>query len=470
MSMSITTTAPKLKHLLLAGAALCASAATADARPRRLVVKEVDGQRSLADAADAALRKALAEYDLVSERSWTEAQVAARKTTAGRSAWAIASRTTGAGAVVDGFVRREGRHDVLVVTIFEAADGRELDPLTVRIGPDGMTPAQIRELREGLDRRLQWINPGDEAFAPPSPIPEVEIQKKERPRKPTLEETLGKKPTEAKPKETGSIPGCYDIHADCSVPEDLANPGKPSVPELTKRFAFWGGFYVDSRSLTWDAGGSDLDEYSGVSGRGLALSGELFPWPLAKYDGRPSGVGFSASVYKSAGAVVGIDGDDIGDYTIDQSGFTGAVHWRQPVGVWTIDGEVGYSRHGYAIEDAPMGWEVPDVAYSSAHAGAHVDLAIGKRASVGFGGRYFYTFSAGNLNDENTYGAGVTTGLSLDANFKIPLPHNMFVRGKLEWRRFSTEFDGSGEIADMELVRSGTDSTVGLIVGVGVEL
>ena len=268
-----------VKHLLLAGAALCATAAAAEARPKRIVVKAVDGKRELADVADSALRKALREYEFASLKSWNDAQQAARKAVEGAAAWARAARSTGVGAVVEGFIKQEGRHDVLIVTIFDAVDGHALDTLTVRLGADGLSKTQKRELYEGLDQRLKWIDPDDE---PQKPAPEIGIGGADTDalqKKPKIDDVLKPEPTQeprTKPKDTvvAGREGCFDTEAECAVRADLANPEKPELPERTTMFSFWTALYLDSRSLTWDApGDADLDQYTGVGGKGFVLGG-----------------------------------------------------------------------------------------------------------------------------------------------------------------------------------------------------
>ena len=66
------------------------------------------------------------------------------------------------------------------------------------------------------------------------------------------------------------------------------------------------------------------------------------------------------------------------------------------------------------------------------------------------------------------YGPGGTSGLAVNANFTVPLPQKMFVRGDLSYKRFTLEPSGGGDLTDMNGVHSATDTTVQASVEVGV--
>jgi hypothetical protein len=116
-----------------------------------------------------------------------------------------------------------------------------------------------------------------------------------------------------------------------------------------------------------------------------------------------------------------------------------------------------------------MTFEVPNTSYQYLSAGTHVDLSITERASVGFGGKWFHVLEAGDLTSVDWYGPGKTSGLSIDANFVIPLPARLFVRGDVAYTRFKTSFDGVGVITEEEGAFEAVDSNVGFKLGVGVD-
>jgi hypothetical protein len=67
------------------------------------------------------------------------------------------------------------------------------------------------------------------------------------------------------------------------------------------------------------------------------------------------------------------------------------------------------------------------------------------------------------------YGPGSASGFSLDASFVIPLPKQLFVKGDLNYRRFSTEFDGAGVITEEETVLGASDAAMNGSVNLGIQ-
>ena len=516
--MSTITT---LRNVLATAALLAAS--TADAKPRHIVITDFDGPRELADQAADAVRAVLVDYDLVAKKRWDSARANAERTNAGPASWAKAAKTAGVDAVIEGWVQAEGgRRSLMTIIVRDASDGHALDQLTVKVGTKGLSASSERELREGLEDRLSWIT---SLSTGPDPIPVVERKRigvkqdkpqhaqtsdddaddteqapaddEQRPRKkkhkkvvvedaaPAADDDQDDGETvevTAKPKakaETVATAApaerqpCLDIFGDCSVDPAVRIGEKPiHKPIPTPRFRFDGGGYFGSRTLHFQADLiENITQYDGVSSKGLSVGGTVYPFPLKKLDGQLSGIGFSLSMYHSAGSVVGIDTDDTtGDYSLNQNGFMAAIHWRQPLtGIVNIDGEVGYSQDNYIIQDPPEGYEVPDTAYRALHTGAHLDLNITDFATVGFGFRYYLVTDSGDLTSTEFYGPGKTNGLSLDTNFVVPLPKNLFVKGALEYKRYKTSFSGGGLITDDEDVFDGTDSTINGSVNLGIQ-
>jgi hypothetical protein len=514
--MSFTT---KTFRFALAAAALCAVHGAAEAKPRHIVILDFDGPRELADAGNAAVKDALADYDLVAKKRWETARVNAQRTGAGPQTWAKAAKAAGVDAVIEGWVQEEGRHKMLTVVVRDAQTGNQYDQLSVKVSPQGLSVNQAQALHDGLEERLQWIeasfegnpNPLDtvrlggtakppvgakkDKVAPPPPAAEdedddsatVAARPKKKKAKPQQEvqtteddgqTTEVTAPTKPAPTEVAALGNgkqeCYDLFGACPVdPAEVVGIKKKHEPKPTHRFRIGGGGFLSSRSLLFDAEKiENITQYPGVAGKGFSLSGEAYPFPLKKMDGQLSGIGFSFSVYKSVGSIVGIDTDNTtGDYTTNQNGFMVGVHWRQPLGdVIAIDSELGYSQDNYIIEDPPEGYEVPDTEYKAVHAGVHVDLNIAERATVGFGGRYFYMLGDGGmLNSVDFYGPGDLSGWSLDANFIVPLPKDLYVRGSLEYKRVTTEFQGVGQITEDDNVFYATDSNIALNVNLGIQ-
>jgi len=254
--------------------------------------------------------------------------------------------------------------------------------------------------------------------------------------------------------------------------EDIVTGGKAShVPRPTVKARVSGGGYYESRTLYIGAANQEgVTQYAGVPNKGLGVGASFYPFPTQKIDGIQSGIGFSFGVAHSLGSVVTFDdGDQVGDYVINQSAWDAGVHYRAPLGSsFAIDGEVGYGARNYVIEDAPMTFEVPDTSYSFLSAGGHLDLKITERASVGFGAKYLYMLGTGDLSSTDWYGPGGSAGWHLDSNFIIPLPSNLYVEGEFAYTRIKTSFDGVGEITEAEGVSEAVDSNISGSLKLGI--
>jgi hypothetical protein len=528
--MSITT---KAFRIALTAAALCAAGTgDADARARRVVVLDFDGPRALADTGRNAVVAVLGDtYEVVATKRWEQARVAVQKVVHGPQSWKKAAKKSGVDAVVEGWVQDEGRHKVLTLAVRDATTGNEIDQISFKFGKNGLSEQTTNQLKTGLDELLDWVEGttdptgkglpqvnGKEARVildakgRLGPIGDDELERvaddagserEETPRRrdddraersertertertergdrfddraETDERTdkTERKPTEtaAADPETKENIELVDIFGKKSVEADVVlGKSATHVPQPTARFMLGAGLYYGARSLVPDADSDNVQDYSARS-KGFLLSAATYPWPLKKQDGILSGIGFSFKLYHSAGSEVGADTEEeIGNYAINQNGFQGAIHWRQPLGMVSIDGEVGYGHDNYTLPaDFPADVEVPDVQYSHVHAGGHLDLHVTERATIGFGGSYLYILDTGDLSSLDWYGPGQASGFTLDANFVIPLPKQLYVRGELGYKRITTDLDGAGLITEEEAVLSTTDATMNGSVNVGIQ-
>ncbi|MEO8699069.1 MAG: hypothetical protein ABI867_03465 [Kofleriaceae bacterium] len=152
----------KALRLALAAAAFCAAASTtADAKPRRVVVLDLDGPRTLADSGRSAIVSVLGEasYDVISSKRWTDAKANVGRKVHGPALWSKAAKAAGVDAVIDGWVQEEGRTKVLTVVVTDASNGNVFDQLTIRLGSKGITEEIERKLKQGLEDRFDWIEP-----------------------------------------------------------------------------------------------------------------------------------------------------------------------------------------------------------------------------------------------------------------------------------------------------------------------
>jgi hypothetical protein len=80
-----------------------------------------------------------------------------------------------------------------------------------------------------------------------------------------------------------------------------------------------------------------------------------------------------------------------------------------------------------------------------------------------------YLLDAGDVSTEESYGAGAASGLDLETHFQIPISDALFVRGQLDYRRVSMDFEGSGNVGSMLEIGNITDSTIGGQLEIGVQ-
>lgn len=430
---------------------------------KRVAILDFDGPRALAETGRDAVVRAIGEdNDLIPPKRWLDAKTTASRTQRGPRMWSKAARQAGVDALVEGWVQAENRQKVLTVIVSDAATGKELDHVTIKLGADGLTETTLKALRQELADRLDGI----EAVSVPVPsaLEPVKLGTEVAPA------PIGPQLPTPAPVKVAAIDPATTVTLEPTRTDWL--PEQPKrISHLTPRARVAGGVGWASRSLYVGAEGDGVTQYSGVGAKQLGVDAAFYPFPTKKRDGVLSGVGFSFGVNQSLGSTVTFDdGEEVGDYNIDQHAWNAAVHYRAPLGEhFAIDGEVGYGRQTYNIDDAPSTFEVPNTSYHYLHAGTHLDLAVTERASVGFGGKLFHVLDTGDLSSEEWYGPGSSSGLGLDANFVIPLPANLYVRGELTYTRIKTSFDGVGVITEDEGAFEAVDSNVGASVKVGIE-
>ena len=522
-----TTTAFRYSFAFAVLSAL--GATTADARPKRVAVLDLEGKRAVADQGKAAIVGVLSEdYNLVSSKTWLEAKAAASRKLHGPAAWSKAARQVGVDAVVEGWINEEGRSKVLTIVITDASNGEESDQLTIKLGK-GFDADIGEKIRKGIEERFEWID--GVGGGNPAPLPEYKVKDKTkigaRPpaddvpeadddrsrrrdddrddrskrrdddrddrskrrdtrrsdrrdddrddRRDDRDEGETVRVAKIEPKETKAEKEqnlLASVFKPVTEEEDIVTGGKAShVPKATPKFSVAGGFFYGSRTLYIGAENPEgVTQYAGVPSKGLGIEASVFPFPTKKIDGIQSGIGFSFGVSHSLGSQVSFDdGQEVGEYVINQTAWNAGIHYRAALGgSLAIQGSVGYGHDGYVLEDAPMTFEVPDTSYSYLSAGGHLDLSITERATVGFGAKYLYMLGTGDLSSVDWYGPGGSGGWHLDGNFSVPLPSNMFVKGELSYTRIKTTFDGVGTITEAEAVSEAVDSTVSANVKVGI--
>lgn len=535
--MSITS---KAFRIALTASALVSAAATAEAKPRRVVILDFDGPRGLADTGHDAVVALLGEsYDVIATKRWEDARAAAMQKTHGPQVWSKAAKSSGVDAVIEGWIQDEGRHKVLTVAVREAASGNEIDSVSIKLGAKGLTEQSKSKLASELDGVLEYIEgtmdpvgsglrpvetrkmlgaktPKTEETAKPTDDDADEKPAKKASRKKVAEasdeateDDADEKPAKKKAKKAApaeSEETEIEIDAADAAPKkakakdkevatatdteakdnaDLVSlfgatsdegkkidPAASHTPKPTPRFQIGAGGYYASRTLAFEAENQTGPQtYAGVPHKGLEINAAVYPFPLKKMDGGLSGIGFSFGIAHSAGSVVTFDDlETVAEYNINQSSFDLGVHYRYPIAdLVSIDGHVNYGRTSYIINDAPESFEVPDTEYSYLGAGVKLDLNIADVASVGFGAKYMYLLDVGDIGSVDWYGPGRSSGYGLDSNVIIPLPKSLFVEGALDYQKFSTDYDGVGQVTEDEGVASSSDSTVTGRVNLGIK-
>ncbi len=520
--MSITTTSFRIA---LAAAALCAvpSVASADGA-RRVVILNFDGPQG--DTTRNAVVELLGEkYDVVATKRWTDARKEAEAHLHGPAMWLAASRKSGVDAVITGWTQAEGKHFTLTMEVLEAASGKAVDTLNAKVTEKGLTPDSTVKLETNLEQTLEEVY-GSSYVAHPLPTIKVGIDGDSKRKKDTevaivddddvkseraskkkakdaddddkpskskkvkdddaddkpskskkdKDETADKddKEKDAKATEVAVVDKPGDLNSvfsnDPLILQTVLPPKEIHISRPTPKWAIDGGFFYGTRSFTLVADNPDLIQYPGNPQQGVQISATVYPWPTQKMDGQLSGFGASFSVGHSIGSSVTFTDDDgtNGEYVVQTTSWEAGLHYRWPFEMGSLDASVTYGNQSLAIEDAPQSLETPDTQYTYVGVGGHADLKITDRASVGFGAHYMFVLDAGDAVSTDWYGPGSASGLQLDADFVVPLPMNLYIRGEIKYTRINIDFVGVGGQFDDDGVQSATDTTIQASANVGV--
>ena len=491
-------------------ASLLAASATAEAKPRRVVVLDFDGPRVLADVGRSSVMSLLGDqYDVVATRRWETAR--AQAAGHGPQQWRQAAKQAGVDAVIEGWVQDEGRHHVMTVAVRDAATGNEIDTITIKLGSTGVSTDQGHQLAAQLDDIFGFIDDDPTASQTTSSLPDVRTMrpmlgahhapppaddadddddeddapkpkhhKKHHRVEPADDDDdaeVVKKPevkvaaaTDDDKKDTSDL---VTLFGPDSKEAEIVSEGKTThVPRPTPRFAISAGGYYSSRGITFDhdPNAANTVDFPASSIHGLQINAEVFPAPLKKQDGGLSGVGVSASIAHSLGTTfTAMDSSGYGDYPYNHSQWELGAHYRYPIDMITIDGGVTYGNVTHTIVDLPQSIAIPDTSYSYVSAGAHLALAVSDRANIGFGAKYLYLLETGDISSEDWFGAGTAWGMTLSGDFTIPLPSNMYVRGDLEYRRITLDFEGSGALVPTYGMWGATDTAITGSANLGID-
>ena len=264
------------------------------------------------------------------------------------------------------------------------------------------------------------------------------------------------------------------LGADTEEQKVIAASKGPRVMTPTPKYFLEGGGFVSSRGMSFTHNPPDsvqqAPDYPAQGLAGISIQGSIYPYPVNKLDYDPSGIGFSFGLQKSVGSLLSAydpNQNTYGDYVIDNTAYNGAIHYRMPFDMLVADADISYGKFGYTIQG--LGTNIPDVDYTYLGIGGTVDLKVTDRTRAGFGAHYMYLLDAGDVSDETWYGSGSASGLDLEAHFQIPISDMLFVRGTVDYRRVSMDFEQSGDIASALEIGNITDSTIGGSALLGVQ-
>ena len=250
---------------------------------------------------------------------------------------------------------------------------------------------------------------------------------------------------------------------------EIVSEGKTKhAPKPTPRFMIAAGPYLSSRGLTFNYDQSVVGyppEYPAQPIKGFQAGAAVYPMPAKAKDGDLSGVGFSFNIGHSVASHITAayeNGDEVitGDYTVEHLTWDVGAHYRWPIDYVAIDIHAAYGGFAHGHSDLPDDVSIPETSYKYLGAGANIDLKVTEGTTVGFGARYLYLLSAGEISDQTWYGAGTAWGAALDANFVIPIHKSLYVKGAVEYKRVKINFDQSGELADQWAVSDVVDSAM----------
>jgi hypothetical protein len=286
------------------------------------------------------------------------------------------------------------------------------------------------------------------------------------------------------PGVTSGTASIIDIFGPDSVEAKVMTDKKdPTVLRPSPKFEFAFGTFAQDRGMSFTQDPPDFaatpPSYPATGMYGITVNAAVFPKPIQKYGSDLTGFGGTFRIQKSLGASISANdtvNDTYGDYSLDYTSWEGAAHYRYPIvdGLLLLDGQVSYGRSSYQLEsDFPASVQIPDVAYEYLGVGGTAELAITERSRITFGARYLYTMSVGDASDEEWYGSGTAAGLELSAGFRVPLGDLLYLKADFEYRRFSMDFDGDGNLSTAEdmnslAVSNITDSSVSGSAEIGV--
>ncbi len=266
-------------------------------------------------------------------------------------------------------------------------------------------------------------------------------------------------------------PMAVDVHVDLA-PLPARAPAIASAPSNPHpHYMLDAGGFVSKRGMVFDGlstGGRQVS-YPASAIDGMRAEIAAFPQPVGEHGDRMTGPGITASYARSVGAqLTASDVTGQADFAVNHTEWQLAAHYRYPVGTMTFGGALEVGNIATEIVDLAADVHIPDTSYTYVGGALHVDLAVARHASVGFGAHYMALVKTGDITAMDWYGAATGYGYAVDAGFVMHLPDMMYVKGAVEYRAEHLDFEGIGAVAVADQVYSVDDTTIAGTAAIGV--
>jgi hypothetical protein len=519
--------------LLVLGVALVLARAGVARADGRVVVLEVDGdkERRFEKALTAMVKR---DHEIVTRRSFDRA--ASRAGLEDRDAKSIGTVADklAVDVVVDAALEREGRVYTLTIRV-RGADGKTAKKLTVELAkPRLSTKAKSRlgrRLRKSVnevakrqdeaeDVQIAESDGDDEAAEPidPSDDESPAARKAARAKRdgepkddgaaaaavaatspaPTPEVAAPAKPAPAPPADATRV-AAADVGAggeglDRENPLPAARPAadatvaakamrrEPSRPTAVRLEV---GGAATTRNLSFQTRenfGAAPPGYTGPPTPGVHVAGEVYPLALAS-SGFFSGLGIAAEYNQSL--LLTTRSADAMDEALPttQAQWSVGARFRLRFGrsatapSLTVGG--GYGRRSFTVDRSALPanavLDLPDVDYAYVDPGLTFRLPLGRRVALFAGGKALLLLSAGDIQEQDQYGAATATGGEAIAGIDVMITSRFLINVTGTGALIGLDFEGNGDQInnrdqdpDTEDIAGATDTYLGGSASLGV--
>ncbi len=413
-------------------AALVAWAPSAEAGQRNVVLLKIKAWGARANVCKRAVKSVLrSEHNLMSTSKYMRTRRKLRRFQWVPKNVAAVASAVGADALVHVRILRRYRTWTLVIRVRAGKTGEIAKDLKIPMRRGRCDMRTIKALRDellGALASVPSIDGEDEDTTEETPVADPEPT----PDQTTSDEpSVSKKAAPAKGSTLGAIGGSLDV-----------------------------GFSAIGRTLQFgvDAGipaAMQPRQYEGGLVGGVHVDAELYPFKhktsksfLSRQVSR-IGVSFGLDRSVSMKSTLTANGSEQ-QFATTQSRWTVGGMYRLPLGNGAFKLAAGYNQLGFDVDSGSVATGVPNVGYGFVDAGAALELPLGKRLTVHVDGRYLHVLDAGDIVDAMAYGTATITGAAGRASLDINVTSKLRLRLGVSYLRMAFEFDGSGQMTDLD--------------------